>query len=930
MSAHPHITGCGKSVLAAYLKETVKTDAVMLYSFQGARHQSHGDVSPVAYFAVSVLVDMLGKDIIRGGKEFNTVIGEISPLREQHQLGLDCSIEKLLQILERVLDLVPNYTLIVDALDECTHSQVCNSADFSKLIAFLERLRQRSAARIIILSRIGCLDNNFSARSHRVLMDKAVADPDIAHYIRQYIARYREGNPYLEQLETQIMTKILANSGGVFLWAKLAMDTLKTAYGSDLILDRLETYPADLVSFHLQILHKGEKIIRDQILLTLIGTRESLSIVDIVAILSLDDHLAGRWTNPATTISRLCQPLVHAVEGQVDFVHATAEAAALELGLTREDADAFLALKCLQKLSQHQYRDWECAARLLHANLHTGYGLDAADLEETFKESVLYNYACIHWQDHVARVQKPSVELLDLLSRFLIGNEFVTWSEVLFQLKSKSGMGSQIQVRTVLEEWAARLSPQEQEIVAVKKFFVLAHESIGRELAQKSKDKILPYLPLVRLGQFFNTGARSSADDEKGLEYKEAVVIGYEEILGCEHPLTLRAKMEVLKQFFFAKRLDEAERGLRHISEIQGRVVGKDSLDYLSTLQLLGVAEISVAKFDEAVLTLAETGDGFREKSGREAFLTLQTDMYRARALERAGRWEDSYETYNATLKIWIPIGGSAHPFTLMLKTGFGSVCRQLKRYPEAETVLLEAFADRKRLYTIEDVTSIDSVLQLAALYYESARGEEGIGFLDLIRSLKGLEVEFERRCQEQHIRALIQFSQDYYNLPVEKLRRLLDEVSGEGRDQNNRELLWIRITLADALRQADCSDEALILFLGLVTSRHSDTGSFVQHCRISEHAINVDDEPESPVQLKVAEKALRLLKDTKFDLADKLLQDNNLRWRRKKDFWVLSGGPITDTASICGLPTTLLDYQVVSMSQNLVAEIPLLRSGQD
>jgi tetratricopeptide (TPR) repeat protein len=312
--------------------------------------------------------------------------------------------------------------------------------------------------------------------------------------------------------------------------------------------------------------------------------------------------------------------------------------------------------------------------------------------------------------------------------------------------------------------------------------------------------------------------------------------------------------------------------------------------------------------------------------------LTLQSQMFRARAMERAGRFEESYRAYDSTLKVWIPIGGSTHPFTLMLKTGFGSVCRQLKRFLEAEKVFLEAFADRERLYTLEDVTSIDSVLQLAALYYDSARGEEGIGYLDLIAPLKGLEVEFERRCQEQHIRALIQFSQDYFNKPVASLRSLLDEVSDEGRDKNNRELLWARITLTDALRQSGRNDEALMLFSGLVTSRKSgkSTGAATPTAVDDHDSSALDDEPESPAQLAIAEEALRLLKDDKFDEADELLQDSKLKWRRQKDFWVLSGGPITDTAPICGLPTTLIDYHVVDMPKNLVTEIPLLRSGQD
>jgi hypothetical protein len=61
-------------------------------------------------------------------------------------------------------------------------------------------------------------------------------------------------------------------------------------------------------------------------------------------------------------------------------------------------------------------------------------------------------------------------------------------------------------------------------------------------------------------------------------------------------------------------------------------------------------------------------------------------------------------------------------------------------------------------------------------------------------------------------------------------------------------------------------------------------------------------DEPEPPTQLTIAEQALRLIKVAKPGEGDLLLRENGLKWKRKKSFWVLQGGPITDTASISGV----------------------------
>jgi hypothetical protein len=239
-----------------------------------------------------------------------------------------------------------------------------------------------------------------------------------------------------------------------------------------------------------------------------------------------------------------------------------------------------------------------------------------------------------------------------------------------------------------------------------------------------------------------------------------------------------------------------------------------------------------------------------------------------------------------------------------MLNTSIDSACRQLRRFPESEDVLLKALFERERIFGIENIFYIDSIQQLAALYCESRRGNEGLELLELLSSTKTLEMEFERKRQLTHIRALIDIRADRVKRAILALSELLNEVSGDGWDRNNRELLWARITLADSLRRCGKDDEASMVFSGLVKPQ-------VEDCRFDPDTFNdtghlfslsLADEPETPAQLALAKAALRLVRDANPEEAEHLLLRNNLQWQREADFWVLQGGPVADTASMSGL----------------------------
>ncbi len=891
-------------------------------------------------FAVTVLTKLFDNEELQQDDRFLPIRETVTCLARQFNSGLECPQGILLGVLDSLLALIPSFALLIDSLDERCDSPQDRVNDSQLLLRYIQKISLRKGVRVVLFCRPGTFSEDVFGNSCRVCMDEACTRLDIRRFVEQEIERHNHQNPSLVGLRDDIITRISRDCHGMFLWANLMMANLCTAQTANEMSKRLHEFPLALTEIYQQQLNRiharlgdDQKKRQHQIFLMLAGVHTTLSIHDISDILALDTntnvtHEGEKLNNPAVAILDLCHPLVTLVRDQVQFVHASAKEFVLQSLLTKEDSDAFLARKCMSKLSQPQYRVWTYPAKLLRQNLLSGLaGTDSP--EKAWKESVFYEYACLHWPDHVTALASPSDELLSKVSAFILCNEFVTWSEVLFQLKPNATIGPHIQVRARLMDWHRKLDAQKKSRVPVHDFFVKAHESIFTEFMEKGEDITLIYLPYVRLGQYFNVGGQSAADFQKAYAYKMAVVERYEVVLGRRNPLTLRSKTELLKEFFFQKRFDEAERGLEEVAEIQREVVGDDVLDYFLTRQLLGSAQYSVTKFDPAFNTYTEVAHGFRSLSGQNDMRALVSEMCSGWALERTPSPEEAYRIYDRLLSTWVPLGGADHPFSLMLKTSFGSVCRKLARYRESKVMLLEALTARKALFTIQNQTTVDSVLQLAALLWDSRHGQKVLEYLELIWDSSVLEKDFERRCQAEHMRALVQFEAGSYERPKAVLEQLLYEASGSDRNLHNRELLWIRITLADVLREHGEEDQALMVFSDLVRQRSVAIRLSAPLTDIGyRFPSSLIDEPEPPSQLAIAERALRLVREARAEEAEDLLDQNRLRWRRKQDFWVIQGGPLTDTASL--RESGLLEYQLLDRPVDVGNETALLHSADD
>ena len=352
--------------------------------------------------------------------------------------------------------------------------------------------------------------------------------------------------------------------------------------------------------------------------------------------------------------------------------------------------------------------------------------------------------------------------------------------------------------------------------------------------------------------------------------------------------------------YVFPSRYEEAVASIEDIAKRQRDIIRDPNVaDLFETLQLLGWARHLINQYQQASENLAEALDGLERIYGVAAFPPLKTKLFQGFVAERLGEAPLAIAKYQNILDLWVPIVGNENALALFAQAGLGSAYCKLGTLDLAEETLNFVWTIRRANQKVGINIGVDSGISLATVYRELGNRAKADGLLDTVSESPIFPGDFERQCQIQHVRALLEFDAGDYERPKRSLEQLLNLVTGDNRDLNNRELLLIRLDLADAFQQKDPSDEGLPLFEGLIEPVITEDNTALAHDFVTIHSL--DDEPEPASQLRVAKEALKLVRAAKEAEAELFLADRHLRWVSKKDFWVKQGGPITDTAWMSG-----------------------------
>lgn len=797
------------------------------------------------------------------------------------------SLEALQQTVQSILSDpdFPPVAIIVDALGDGK----CDEAT-----AEVERLRKLIAeapnTRIVVLTH--------DARPHNPTHLISIQAETIASDVEVVVKARLEQNPRLRSLADSILPAILKRSSGMFLIAELLLDDLKDAVNREDCTKILEHAPSRLEDYYERLWTQRESSLptrnrahRDGIFLILLAGKGPMHTDIISQFGAIDSKTKSvveerRLLHPADDIGNLCRPFVRLSANRVQIAHQSMHTFIRQKMKTYGDPNAYLAEKCLLQLSDEKYAQPMFAAAALRRHIIDTKLKPTDNVQPQDTDAIPYDYAALHWQDHVIDVADPSDSLLRLVQTFIISIAVVSWAERLADLRSQVPvffLNFVLDVRTKLQRFLKRLTPMRDGLVHMEDYYVEGHRKLRKALTDDDGQvHILPYLPSYRLGQWYSLSQKSKADQHEAYKNKERVVDGFSQQFGRRDPLTLQARTSWVNEFWFQELIQEAVDQLTMIVNDYQFINLADSPPYFQAVQNLASGNFFLTEFDKSVELLRESGSGLLAAGKEKEWIFQVNNLIESRTQDRRGELTEACNKARSILKVWAPVAGDTNGLTLLAKDSLGSVYRKQEDYEEAKSQLLYTWKHRYDLFTIENTTTVDSGLHLAITFREAGELSEAEAILQQVEVSSIVVEDFSRRHQAIHVRALISFDRGNFRSPLDELIKAVNETTGPHRARNNREAMWVRTTAADALRAEGRESDALMLFSELVTAR--------QDRAAGPPSPSLLDEPESAAQLRIAEEAVRLVKGRKKPAAEKLLRDNDLQWVRPKDFWIRQG----------------------------------------
>ena len=887
--------------MAKFLSYQMDSSVTITYYFRGSDDKE--SATPVS-LARSVLAHLLRERSVKSSPQYSRFLETIYPSSIGRDEPQKCQFERLWAIIAEVSECLESLTMIVDALDECR-----SCSDLDVLLSSLKDLTSRPTTRVIVFSRLHGKIETAIKDSVVIEMDATTVTTDINLYLNAMIDRSQQ----LKPLRSEILARAKESCDGMFQWAKMMIDSLQKARTRKMLRVKIQQFPEGLFAAYEKLvresamqMNKDDLQLRRHIFLLILSASRLLTPDELALALALQD--SNRYLDETDEILdirevvlQLCWPLANVSKGYVRLVHMSVRDFLVHprsekndtfskghgLAMTFEDSNAMLARKCFNRLSLQENRNPNRIAALLRRNVYReSMTSDSEDTDlDTEKSIVFYDYAATNWHIHLTTVPEPDRGLLIQAEIFLHGREFVKWGEYLYDLKSDAGPIEE--VKGILKLWYTKLPPASQDQLHIDRYFSGPYRELSMFYGEDGGDKVLPYLPLYRLGEFY----LMAANPESAYKVKKVVADGLTEVLGKRHPLTLRAMSTLALDSIITSRMRDAEKTYSEISQLQLEVVGEDHPDGYESLLYVALAQYYMTKFEESASTSARSQAGLFRLLGPRHNLFLTGQLFNAYDIAELGQLEEARYMLEDIYKYRVSILGSDNAMALMAQVALGQVSRKLGDFETAEHHLEQAFEARQRIWGLTIFSSVDTAIHLIILNREMGRPKHAQRYIDIISKPGRADLYFERHCQVEHLRALLLIDNGQFKKPQEILQSILNRSSELGRESNNRALLWVRLTLATILRDNNQKDKASMLFADIVTEDY-DT---------DDEASSLVEEPEPPKVLQIAEDALRLVRVRKYKEAEALLKENELKWVRQDDFWLQTGGPAADTAWMKG-----------------------------
>ncbi|KAK3689331.1 hypothetical protein B0T22DRAFT_536274 [Podospora appendiculata] len=795
--------------------------------------------------------------------------------------------------------------LVIDAFDDCHFD---NAKTMKDGLEKLDRLTSESKVAIAVFTR---------ARPERLLsaapfLRLPLKAGLLASDIEIFSAELFETLDINPELRDRIFEKIGSQANGSFLWAKMFLLYLAEPGPAEEVLRRLDSCPPGITEVYDVMLKDAvlasasnaqsrEAFIvnRRQVFRLICEARNPLSLPEVARALGYDSWNTG-------SILKLAKPLVSVSDdGRVQLVHPSVREFLTDQSRRRfidENETVFLSVvdchndlakSCLDCLLDLQYASPKLIGQYLHQNF--GATLDSSETTRVPDPSkgVSFDYAAKYWDFHLTSIQDPGTELLELAVSFIQGFQFVFWSEWSFK-----ALGSIARASTVwskLKSWVFGLPEDKQRLIHLSDYFTYPYNALTSFYwDSRDADQELPWLAQMRLGRFYVDVARTDEANRIRKEVRDGLI----ELLGTRNPLTLQARTDFALSLTVGGQYLDALAELRDIVDIERDVLGKKSPELFRAEMAMGEVELYLNKFADSAATQKRAAIGFMELYGMDSKQYLSAQLWYCYPLIETNQLDKALDILQLIWNKRREEYGAGDLFAASAQYSIGVIQHKQGQQVEGIKNLREAFQVRHQLVPLTSFWAMDFAIGLLVAYRDFGRRSEAAALLRELDEKGSVGTYFNRYCQVTHVRGLLLWDRGKWNDAIKLLQGLQ---IGASRDQYNRALLWLALDLALMLRKRgnkDDAQQAESLFDGILV----DLERQHQHpAQIDNESSDDDDgdEPSSPRLLKLAETALTLTRNQKFDEVNTLFKEEKVAWYRDEDLWLWAGGPAADTGSL-------------------------------
>ena len=211
--------------------------------------------------------------------------------------------------------------------------------------------------------------------------------------------------------------------------------------------------------------------------------------------------------------------------------------------------------------------------------------------------------------------------------------------------------------------------------------------------------------------------------DDLGLVYEAVELdVAVEDVLGPDHPDTLKSRDSLSGAYESAGRLAEAIELFERVLAERERVLGVDHPDTLNTRDSLAGAYESAGRLAEAIDAWEELLLDCQRVLGADHPVTLTVLNNLAVAYYSVGRFGEAIELFERVLAERERVLGVDHPDTLNTRNNLAGAYKSVGRFGEAIELFEQVLAERERVLGADHPDTLNTRNNLAGAYYSVGR----------------------------------------------------------------------------------------------------------------------------------------------------------------------------------------------------------------